>query len=107
MQKADFLTRFIFPNPSFKEFVSDWLEESSVEELKQIEITYITSPEKKRPARKKTGRSHRPFWQWVIDQEHLHIAQLRDYLQLPPRAFKEIRVDSIVLQAGVTKHNEI
>ena len=48
-----------------------------------------------------TGRSHRPFWQWVIDQEHLHLAMLRRaLLELPPRAFKEIRVDSILLQAG-------
>ena len=50
MTKADFLNTFIFPNSSFKNFVSDWLKESSVEELKQIEMTYITSPENKTTA---------------------------------------------------------
>lgn len=61
IQKADFLTRFIFPNPSFKEFISDWLEESSVEELKQIEMTYITSPENKKNAIKNPRRRHSPL----------------------------------------------
>ena len=55
-----------------------------------------------------TGRSHRPFWQWVLDQEHLHIAMLRRTLhELPPLAFRELRVDSILLQAGLKEHKDI
>ena len=43
----------------------------------------------------------------VIDQEHLLMAQMLRMLQqegVPPRAFRELRVDSILLQAGVKKH---
>ena len=54
-----------------------------------------------------TGRSHRPFHQWVIDQEHLLIAQCRHLLNLPPRHFKELRVDSILLQAGGKEHKKL
>ena len=62
-----------------------------------------------------TCRTHRPFHQWVIDQEHLLMAQLLHMLQhelgflkgLPQRAFKELRVDSILLQGGVRKHKEV
>ena len=55
------------------------------------------------------ARTHRPFHQWVIDQEHLLMAQLLRMLQqdVPPRAIRELRVDSILLQAGVKKHQGI
>ena len=57
-----------------------------------------------------TARSHRPFSQWVLDQEHLHLAQLRFFLAqagVPPRCIRECRVDSMLLQAGTKKHRDI
>ena len=57
------------------------------------------------------ARSHRPYHQWCIDQEHLAMARIlfmfQTELGLPPRAFRELRVDSILLQAGTKNHREI
>ena len=56
------------------------------------------------------ARSHRPSNYWCIDQEHLAMGRtlllLRHERKLPPRVFRELRVDSI-LQAGTKKHREI
>ena len=56
------------------------------------------------------ARTHRFFHQWVVDQEHLLMARLLHTLQqdgVPPRAVRELRVDSILLQAGAKKHEGI
>ena len=56
------------------------------------------------------ARTHRFFHQWVIDQEHLLMARLLHTLQqdgVPPRAVRELRVDSILLQAGAKNHKEV
>ena len=61
------------------------------------------------------ARSHRPFHQWCIDQEHLVMAKILFMLQhelgflrsVPSRAFRELRVDSILLQTGTRKNREI
>ena len=57
-----------------------------------------------------TARSHRPFSQWVLDQEILHLASLRHFLAqagVPPRCIRECRVDSMLLQAGTRKHRDV
>ena len=57
-----------------------------------------------------TARSHRPFHQAILDQESLLVAQCRmelAKLQIPPRAIRQVRVDSLLLQCGTRKHKEV
>ena len=57
-----------------------------------------------------TARSHRPFHQSILDQEALLVAQCRMELvklRVPPRAVRQFRVDSLLLQCGTRKHKEV